>query len=240
MSVQRSRQEIIAGLYEMVSSIIKDYIDYQRNVEKKLPQDFKPKRLIFFRDGVSEGQFAEVKEKEVEILKKVCDDLKISPPPKITFLVVGKRHHYRFFPQNPNSNDEADRSGNCPAGTVVDQGITHPLEFDWYLQSHGGLLGTSRSAHYTVLHDDNKFTADALQAICYGLCYIYARSTRSVSIPAPVYYADIVCSRAKNHYDPRGVDLSDAGSTADTALLESYMADFKPLHNYHTKKMYFM
>ncbi|KAE9392991.1 Piwi-domain-containing protein [Gymnopus androsaceus JB14] len=215
MSVQRSRQEIIAGLYEMVSSIIKDYIDYQKNVEKKLPQDFKPKRLIFFRDGVSEGQFAEVKEKEVEILKKVCDDLKISPPPKITFLVVGKRHHYRYV--FPSERKQQRRSGSLVVTVLLEPSstkeFTHPLEFDWYLQSHGGLLGTSRSAHYT----DNKFTADALQAICYGLCYIYARSTRSVSIPAPMPTLSV--QRAKNHYDPRGVDLSDAGSTADTASL---------------------
>jgi eukaryotic translation initiation factor 2C len=234
MSVQTSRQEIIADLHQMATSIITDAMDYQKNFEKKSPQDCRPKRLLFFRDGVSEGQFAEVKEKELDILKKVCADLKISP--KITFLVVGKRHHFRFFPRNPTQEQEADRnSGNCLAGTVVDTGITHPLEFDWYLQSHGGLLGTSRSAHYSVLHDDNNFTADSLQTICYMLCYIYARSTRSVSIPAPVYYADIVCSRAKNHYDP-----SDGASTIATDDLESYMTDFKPLHRNHTKKMYFM
>ena len=50
-------------------------------------------------------------------------------------IVVGKRHHVRFFPKN---STEADRSGNCPAGTVVDQDITHPTEFDFYLQSHSG------------------------------------------------------------------------------------------------------
>ena len=54
---------------------------------------------------------------------------------KITVIVVGKRHHVRFFPQR---RDDADRSGNCPAGTVVDRDITHPTEFDFYLQSHSG------------------------------------------------------------------------------------------------------
>ena len=54
---------------------------------------------------------------------------------------------FRFFPQ---SERDADKSGNCPAGTVVDREVAHPTEFDFYLQSHGGLLGTSRPAHYSV------------------------------------------------------------------------------------------
>jgi hypothetical protein len=124
----------------------------------------------------------------------------------ITLIVVGKRHHVRFFPRSSN---EGDRSGNCPAGTVVDSDVVNPVEFDFYLQSHGGLLGTSRPAHYNVLLDENKFTyvvtlsnyfarllsmltiymhrADGLQSLSYALCHVYARATRSVSIPAPVY-----------------------------------------------------
>jgi eukaryotic translation initiation factor 2C len=38
---------------------------------------------------------------------------------------------------------DADRSGNCKAGTVVDRDVAHPTEFDFYLQAHGGLLGRS-------------------------------------------------------------------------------------------------
>lgn len=70
-------------------------------------------------------------------------------------IVVAKRHHVRLFPVD---GKDADRSGNCPAGTVVDQVVAHPVEFDWYLVSHGGLLGTSRPAHYNVLHDENGFS----------------------------------------------------------------------------------
>ncbi|KAJ3844614.1 argonaute-like protein [Lentinula raphanica] len=235
-SVQASRQEIIADLETMSKEILKSYMEYQIRIEEKPAQASKPKRLLFFRDGVSEGYFGEVMEQEVKILKKVCQELKIAP--RITFIVVGKRHHYRFFPEHPEARGEADRSGNCIAGTVVDRGITHPLEYDFYLQSHGGLLGTSRSAHYSVLYDDNNFIPDALQALCYTLCHIYARSTRSVSIPAPVYYADIVCARAKIHYDPS--DTSDLGTVTSHSNFQSYVEGFRPLHNLHKTKMYFM
>ena len=84
----------------------------------------------------------------------------INPAPKITILVVGKRHHVRFFPMNQN---EADKSGNCPAGTVVDTDVTNPAEFDFYLQSHGGLLGTSRPSHYNVLLDENVVVIQVLE-----------------------------------------------------------------------------
>ena len=38
-----------------------------------------------------------------------------------------------------------------------------------------------------MLYDENSFTPDSLQALSYALCHVYARATRSVSIPAPVY-----------------------------------------------------
>ena len=198
--------------------MINKFISYRTHVEKG-QTDRAPKRILFFRTGVSEGQFKQVLEKELPLIKglsgtsadiyhsliqdqlEACEATKISP--KITVIVVGRRHHVRFFPA-PNV---ADRSGNCPAGTVVDTDVVHPTEFDFYLQSHGGLLGTSRSAHYSVLSDENGFSwvfitrcppcrlvmliprcrADGLQTLTFALCHVYARATRSVSIPAPIY-----------------------------------------------------
>jgi eukaryotic translation initiation factor 2C len=66
---------------------------------------------------------------ELPALRDACAELKIHPT--ITVIVVGKRHHVRFFPQNAR---DGDRSGNCPAGTVVDREVAHPTEFDFYLQ----------------------------------------------------------------------------------------------------------
>lgn len=90
-------------------------------------------------------------------LSDACARLKINPMPKFTVIVVAKRHHVRFFPRTPEEAGQGDKSGNLPAGTVVDSDITNPAEFDFYLQSHGGLLGTSRPAHYNVLLDENEF-----------------------------------------------------------------------------------
>ncbi|KAF4619813.1 hypothetical protein D9613_005017 [Agrocybe pediades] len=240
---QTSRQEMIADLYDMSKSILMNYGSYRHKVEKKAQGASMPKRIIFYRDGVSEGQFKQVLEQELPQLKRACQELQVDA--KITVVVVGKRHHVRFFPQNER---DADKSGNCPAGTVVDTEIAHPTEFDFYLQSHGGLLGTSRPAHYSVLYDENKFTPDALQSLSFALCHVYARSTRSVSIPAPVYYADIVCSRARNHFDPQEkwdfLSSDDAASSARgsaglTDTLEKFQQAFKPLHSLQKVLMYF-
>lgn len=56
--------------------------------------------------------------------------------------------------------------------------------------------------------------------------------------------ADIVCSRAKNHYDPQGtVDFSDSATQADTSqaegALEAFRRGFKPLHANMAPLMYF-
>ena len=48
--------------------------------------------------------------------------------PSITFVVVQKRHHTRFFPLDKR---DSDKTGNCLPGTVIESGITHPYEFDF-------------------------------------------------------------------------------------------------------------
>ncbi|KAG1217813.1 hypothetical protein G6F35_008831 [Rhizopus arrhizus] len=168
--VQANRTEIIADLANMVKELLKSF--YQACGQK-------PERMLFYRDGVSEGQFKQVMDSEVAAIRAACSSLDKNYKPTITFVVVQKRHHARFFPIEQR---DADRTGNCMPGTVVDTDIVHPFEFDFYLQSHAGLQGTSRPTHYHVLYDDNKFTSDALQELTYRMCYIYGRATRAVSL----------------------------------------------------------
>ena len=148
---------------------------------------------ICYRDGVSEGQFTQVLQHELTAIREACIKLESDFKPGITFIVVQKRHHTRLF--CADRNEQSGRSGNIPAGTTVDIGITHPTEFDFYLCSHQGIQGTSRPSHYHVLWDDNHFDADELQQLTFQLCHTYVRCTRSVSIPAPAYYAHLVAFR---------------------------------------------
>jgi len=58
---------------------------------------FKPTRIIYYRDGVSEGQFATVLAHELRAIREACMKLEIGYQPGITFVVVQKRHHTRLF-----------------------------------------------------------------------------------------------------------------------------------------------
>lgn len=164
----------------------------------------------------------QVLQHELTAVREACIQLEGDYKPGITFIVVQKRHHTRLF--CADKKEQSGKSGNIPAGTTVDVGITHPTEFDFYLCSHQGIQvsfgvlsfpylphlrklifiaclpqGTSRPSHYHVLWDDNHFDSDELQCLTYQLCHTYVRCTRSVSIPAPAYYAHLVAFRARYH-----------------------------------------
>ncbi|OQS06197.1 Argonaute2 (AGO2), partial [Thraustotheca clavata] len=192
----------------------------------------KPARILFYRDGVSEGQFQMVLDYEVAALRRACMRLEAGYNPAITFVIVQKRHNTRIFPANAS---DADRSGNCKAGTVVDTGICHPTEHDFYLMSHSGLQGTSRPAHYHVLLDEIGFTADEIQTLTYRLCYTFARCTRSVSIVPAAYYSHLVAFRARFFQ----LDGSDQGSSASGSNVEMHgrMLD---VHRGLRNRMYFV
>ncbi|CAG8608738.1 2182_t:CDS:1 [Ambispora gerdemannii] len=173
--------------------------------EYKQKNRFLPKKIIMYRDGVSESQYKMVLERELKAIKDACKDFKDidgktkkekTYDPPITFIIVGKRHHVRA---NAEDRRNTDKNGNCVPGTIIDQKITHPYLFDFYLYSHSSLQGTSRPAHYIILYDENKFNVDTLQNFTYKLCYNYQRATRSVSIPPPVYYAHLSAKHARTN-----------------------------------------
>lgn len=173
-------------------------------------------RVVFYRDGVSEGQFEEVANKEIALIYQAFDKMEkaVGVRPKLTFIVVGKKHHIRFFPERRLG----DQTGNAVPGTVVDTQITtsDPNLFDFYMCSHGALIGTSRPAHYTVLRDDGGYSADDLQQFSNDLCHVYQIATRSVSIPAPVYYADKVAGRGSILFHTAELDTASLSSDGRT------------------------
>ncbi|KAJ1293181.1 hypothetical protein BS78_01G048200 [Paspalum vaginatum] len=219
VSAQPHRQEIIEDLFTVSKDpqkgqnvnggMIRELlIAFRRKTNRK------PERIIFYRDGVSEGQFSHVLLHEMDAIRKACASLEEGYLPPVTFVVVQKRHHTRLFPEVHGRRDMTDKSGNILPGTVVDQKICHPTEFDFYLCSHAGIQGTSRPTHYHVLYDENNFDADSLQSLTNNLCYTYARCTRAVSVVPPAYYAHLAAFRARYYVEG---ESSDGGSTPSSS-----------------------
>ena len=131
-----------------------------------------PNRIIFYRDGVSEGQFEMVLNKEISAMQRACVSLNPNYQPAITYFVAQKRHHTRLFPDKPQNGL---RNGNVLPGTVVDTDIVHPTVSSFFLASHEGIQGTTKPTYYVKLYDDNNLSADSEQALTYYLCHLYSR-----------------------------------------------------------------
>ena len=153
---QRGRTEMIEAVEEMVESRLKLWAKNNNNAY--------PANILLYRDGVSEGQYQQVLEKEVPAIEAAAKRL-YSPRDgkvKITVVVCGKRHHTRFY---PTREEDTDKTKNPPCGTIVDRGVTSEKDWDFFLQAHSGLQGTAKPAHYIVIRDDIKIGAQQLETI---------------------------------------------------------------------------
>jgi eukaryotic translation initiation factor 2C len=171
---------------DMFTELLKEY----GTKNKKLPS-----RIVFYRDGVASSQFGMVLGVELKELKKAALKLKPGYNPKITYIILQKRHHMRLFAHDPR---DADKSGNCKSGLVVDSDITHPYENDFYLMSQAGLKGTSKPSRYIILRDENAFTPDEIQTFTYHQCFTFGRATKAVSCVPAVYYSHLLAFRGRH------------------------------------------
>lgn len=185
----KEKAEMIKDLDQMAVELLSKY--------KSENNGQLPDHVLMFRDGVSDGQFDQVLNQELGSFHLACDQMKHGYAPKVTLIVVQKRHHTRFIPCEEQRG--VGRNRNIPPGTVIDTECIHPTDFDFYLCSHVGVQGTSRPTHYYVIWDDNGFRSDELQKLTYYLCHVYAKCNRSISIPAAVQYAHLAAYRARVH-----------------------------------------
>lgn len=94
-------------------------------------------------------------------------------------------------------------------GTVVDKDIVDPYTFQFFLASHAAIQGVTKPAKYCILLNESNFNADDLQAITYDLCHLFTRCNRSVSYPAPTYYAHLVAARGKQYIIGSRLNMSN-------------------------------
>ena len=140
-------------------------------------------------------------------------------------VVAEKRHHIRFFPA---PGPGADKNGNPVPGVVVDRDVTHPFEYDFYLNSHSAIQGTARPTHYHVLLDEEKMDPNKLVSMVYEHSYQYMRATTPVSLFPAVYYAHLASNRARAHENV-GFDEQVKQASGHTSSDEKLPTEAPPL-----------
>ena len=221
-----ARQEMVSELKMMLKTRLNLWRTKGKHAEL-------PENILLYRDGVSEGQYDLVLNKELPLLREACAEAYPAAStkkglPRMTVLVVGKRHHTRFYPTEMNKDRMDEKTGNCMNGTIVDRHVTEARNWDFFLQAHNALQGTARPAHYFIVLDEIftkrpvpsafKNHADVLEDLTHNMCYLFGRATKAVSLCPPAYYADLVCERARcylaGHFDMATPSMTPAQSEA--------------------------
>jgi aubergine-like protein len=148
---------------------------------KKANNGSYPARIIFYRDGVGEGQVAGICKPEVEQIQAAIAALGIDT--KLMYINVCKRVNTRII-----GGDVANYKNPLP-GTVMDSGITDRDVYEFYLVSTAAKQGLASPTRYTVIHDGIGETPDKLELLTYKLCYTYYNVSGSIKEPAAIRYA---------------------------------------------------
>uniref|UniRef100_A0A1I8PZG7 Uncharacterized protein n=2 Tax=Stomoxys calcitrans TaxID=35570 RepID=A0A1I8PZG7_STOCA len=142
-----------------------------------------PARILFYRDGVGDGQLHQVVKTEVQFLKKKLDEIYRSAGVengcRLAFIVVSKRINTRYFVNGRNPDP----------GTVVDDIITLPERYDFFLVSQSVRQGTVSPTSYNVIHDTMGMSADRIQILTYKMTHLYYNWSGTLRVPAVCQYA---------------------------------------------------
>merc|ERR1712018_824022 len=114
-----------------------------------------------YRDGVGDGQIPYIVDHEI---------------------AASKRINSRFFKMN-------GQPSNPPSGTVVDDVVTLPERYDFFLVSQSVRQGTVNPTSYNVIEDNSGFEPKHIQKLTYKLTHLYYNWPGTVRVPAPCQYA---------------------------------------------------
>lgn len=139
-----------------------------------------PGRILIYRDGVGEGQIPYVYSTELEAIKSKLTEVYGTTQYKMTFVIVTKRINTRLF---------TDQRRNPPPGTIVDDVVTDPEKYDFFLVSQSVKEGTVSPTSFNVLCDGMALPCERLQRLSYKMCHMYFNWSGTVRVPAPCQYA---------------------------------------------------
>nr|AAM96947.1 macronuclear development protein 1 [Stylonychia lemnae] len=140
-----------------------------------------PQQVIFYRDGVGEGQVNGVCIPEIEQIKAAIASLSIQV--QFMYINVSKRINTRIFGGDVGSFKNP-MPGTCFDATITDTGI-----YEFFLVSTSAKQGLSSPVRYSVLYDGIGDTPDKIELLTYKLCYTYYNVSGSIKEPSAIRYA---------------------------------------------------
>ena len=142
-----------------------------------------PAQIIFYRDGVGEGQIEGVCRAEINQIKQALTSLGLGEACKLMYINTSKRVNTRIFA------GETGRFQNPLPGTVVDAQITDRDVYEFYLVSVAARQGMTTPTRYTVVYDTIGASPHLIESLTYKLCFTYYNVSGAIKEPSVVRYA---------------------------------------------------
>lgn len=176
IKVQKKGQEIMINISSLISDALQKFFKTNK---------FLPDTIIFYRDGVGEGQFKEVQEIEIPSILNGFAKISADYKPNFCEVIVTKKINDRFFtPNGPGAN----KYYNPPSGTWVSEQMVSK-NYDFFLCAQNVTQGTCTPTHYTVLYNNTNIAEDVLAKLTYYQCFNYFNWTGAIRVPACVQYS---------------------------------------------------
>jgi len=145
-----------------------------------------PERVIMYRDSVGEGQIPYVMEQELAAIANCFEETGMDIV-KFTYIIVSKWSNIVLL-------RSSEKPCNPPSGTVVDDVVTLPERYDFYLVSQSVRQGTVTPTSYNVVKDTSGLRPEHIQGLTYKLTHLFYNYPGTVGVPAPCKYAeDLAC-----------------------------------------------
>jgi len=167
-------QELNDNMCPAIAKALRKYAEINGNL---------PARIIMYRDGVGDGQIPYVMEHEITAIQNCFRAAGLTDDQLLfTYIIVSKRINTRFFKMT-------GKPSNPPSGTVVDDVVTLPERYDFFLVSQSVRQGTVNPTSYNVIKDTSGLKPNHLQKLTYKLTHLYYNWPGTVRVPAPCQYA---------------------------------------------------
>ncbi|KAM6232194.1 LOW QUALITY PROTEIN: piwi-like protein 2 [Spheniscus humboldti] len=156
-----------------------------------------PKKIVVYRDGVSDSQLDTVLKYEIPQMQK-CFDTFENYQPSMVVMVVQKQISTNFY-----TVEHAEQFASPPPGTVIDHTVTSSDWQDFFLLAHRSRQGCSIPTRYVCVLNTANLSCEHLQRLTFKLCHLYWNWPGTVRVPAPCKYAHkLAFSGQVLHHEP--------------------------------------